>query len=229
VKRLCVIQHTEAEYLGLMEDHLEGRNIRFAYNRPFTPGGKLPKDSGDYDGLVLLGGGPYGLVGGHLLPSALQEINLAKAFLDAGLPVIGCELGAVILAVAAGGGAEEAPLRFAVGEGKATPAGQAALGLPPDFAFSAYMRDRPVPTPGMTIAATDPAGAPLAFTVGANSAGFVFHPGAKRGMMEDLIMEFDDTPPSTVEALEALGRFQVDIADALAPLMVGLCRHAGLT
>ncbi len=29
MKTLCVLQHTEAEYLGLMEDHLEGRNIRF--------------------------------------------------------------------------------------------------------------------------------------------------------------------------------------------------------
>ncbi len=30
MKNLCTIQHTEAEYLGLIEDHFEGRNIRFS-------------------------------------------------------------------------------------------------------------------------------------------------------------------------------------------------------
>jgi hypothetical protein len=69
MKALCVLQHTEAEYLGLMEDHFEGRNIRFSYKRPFAPGGTIPADAGDYDGLILLGGGPYGIVSGHLLPS----------------------------------------------------------------------------------------------------------------------------------------------------------------
>ena len=31
MKTLCVLQHVEAEYLGLIEDHFEGRNIRFRY------------------------------------------------------------------------------------------------------------------------------------------------------------------------------------------------------
>ena len=39
---VAVIQHTAGEYLGLMEDHLEGRRIRFQYFRPFAGGGKLP-------------------------------------------------------------------------------------------------------------------------------------------------------------------------------------------
>ena len=39
---VAVIQHTSGEYLGLMEDHLEGRRIRFQYFRPFASGGKLP-------------------------------------------------------------------------------------------------------------------------------------------------------------------------------------------
>ena len=29
MKTLVVIQHTSAEYLGLIEDHFEGRRIRF--------------------------------------------------------------------------------------------------------------------------------------------------------------------------------------------------------
>ena len=55
-----VIQHTAAEYLGLLEDHFEGRKIRFNYHRPFTQGGKVPKKNSISDGLILLGGGPWG-------------------------------------------------------------------------------------------------------------------------------------------------------------------------
>ena len=40
---LHVIQHTSADYLGLMEDHLEGRRIRFRYFRPFTEQGTVPQ------------------------------------------------------------------------------------------------------------------------------------------------------------------------------------------
>ena len=37
-----VIQHTEGEFLGLLEDHFESRAIGFTYHRPFVPGGRLP-------------------------------------------------------------------------------------------------------------------------------------------------------------------------------------------
>ena len=40
---VAVIQHTAGEYLGLMEDHLEGRpRIRFQYFRPVRGGVSLP-------------------------------------------------------------------------------------------------------------------------------------------------------------------------------------------
>lgn len=229
MKKLCVIQHTEAEYLGLIEDHLDGRNIRYAYRRPFTSGGTLPAGVEDFDGLILLGGGPYGVVSGHLLPSFLAEMTLAKSFLGAGLPVIGFELGAVILAVAAGGGADEAPLCFETGIMQSTPAGMAALNLPSRFPASAYLRDRPVLPSGAEAFAFDGEGQPAAFALNGNSLGLLFHPGTKRGMMEDLVMEFEDTPPGTAGALDELGRAQAEIAETLTPLMVGLCRFTGLT
>ena len=40
---LNVVQHTSADYLGLMEDHLEGRRISFRYFRPFTERGDIPR------------------------------------------------------------------------------------------------------------------------------------------------------------------------------------------
>jgi GMP synthase-like glutamine amidotransferase len=228
MKTVCVIQHTETEYLGLMEDHLEGRNIRFLYSRPFAAGGTLPSSIEGLDGLILLGGGPYGMVSGHLLPSMGPELRLTKAFLDAGLPVIGIELGALILSVAGGGGAEEAPLRFSVTTAAASGPGLLGGHMPATFPLALYLRDRAVLPKDATVLATDPAGEPLVFSMGGNCLGFVGHPGMKRGMAEDLIMEFADTPENTVESLEALGAAQGEIASVLSDLMVGVCLQAGL-
>lgn len=222
MKTVCVIQHTEAEYLGLMEDHFEGRNIRFRYVRPFTPGGTLPNSPEGFDALMLLGGGPYGLVSGHLLPSAGHELRLTRAFLESGLPVLGLGLGAIILAVAAGGGAVERPLRFGVETAETVGAAGANLNLPGRFPLTLYLRDAPVLPPGAEVLATAGDGAPLVFSVGENSLGFLGHPGMKRGMAEDLIMEFAETPDDTVEGLAALGAAQADIAEALTSVMVGI-------
>ncbi len=228
MKTVLVVQHTEAEYLGLIEDHLEGRNIRFTYARPFAHGGGIPADRGAYDGLVLLGGGPYGLVSGHLLPSVLPELRLTRTFLEAGLPVIGMELGAVILCVAAGGGADEAPLRLEIATARRVAEGALAGQLPESFPLACYLRDRPVLPAGAEVLAVDEDGAPLVFALGANSLGFLGHPGTKSGMVEDLVMEFADTPPDTAEALAVLRELQGEIAAALSDMMIGICRHTGL-
>ncbi|MCB1516781.1 MAG: hypothetical protein KDJ19_04075 [Hyphomicrobiaceae bacterium] len=228
MKKLCVIQHTEAEYLGLIEDHFEGRNVRFIYHRPFTHGGTLPSGVEDYDGLVLLGGGPYGLVSGHILPSISPELKITKGFLDAGVPVLGFELGSVILSVAAGGGALEQDLRFTMEDAIATQKGQELLGLPERFPLSCYLRDMPKPPANSEILASNAAGDPLAFSIGETNFGFVGHPGAKRGMMEDLIMEFVESPDDPHDTLVRLGAGQAEIAENLTGLMVALSRQMGL-
>jgi len=228
MKTIAVIQHTEAEYLGLIEDHLEGRNLRFRYHRPFAQGGTLPFGPEGLDGLWLLGGGPYGLVSGPLLPSAAAEFRLVRACLAAGLPVVGLGLGALILSVAAGGGAVEAPLRFAVDEVQATAPGHLGGHLPDRFPLAHYLRDRPVLPTGAEVLARDPSGAPAIFATAPRSLGLIGHPGAKRGMIEDLVMEFEETPEDTAGALAALGAAQPRIAGALAPLMVGIVAHTGL-
>ena len=109
---VAVVQHTSGEYLGLMEDHLEGRRIRFQYFRPFAGGRKLPAKDLPADALVLLGGGPWGSAGGRDLPTLSEEIELTQAMLEQDTPVIGIGLGAQILAIAAGGSSEPAELVF---------------------------------------------------------------------------------------------------------------------
>ncbi len=228
MKNVCVLQHTETEFLGLMEDHFEGRNIRFNYHRPFTAGGTIPTEHGDFDGLIILGGGPYGVVSGFLLPSLMPELRLTKSFLDAGLPVVGIGMGALILSIAAGGGAEEAPLRFVVEEAKTVAPDALAGYLPDRFPMVSYLRDRPVLPQGALVLAQNEAEDPLVFSLFGNCLGFIGHPGMKSGMAEDLIMEFAETPDNTVRGLEALRGVQGEIAEALSDIMVGISRHTKL-
>lgn len=224
MKTIWVMQHTEAEYLGLMEDHLEGRNLRFRYFRPFAAGGLVPEVPGNADGLILLGGGPYGVVSGHILPSLGPELRLTKAFLAAGLPVVGLGLGALILAAASGHGVDDAPLRFEVIEAQVAPDFSAAVQNMP---IACYLRDRPILREGTPVLLRGPQGEALAWGEAGKTFGILGHPGMKRGMAEDLIMEFAETPDDTLTGLAALNSVQHGIAEALGPFMVALVRHCG--
>ncbi len=226
MKSICVIQHTEAEYLGLFEDHLESRSIRFSYFRPFTKGGTLPVDEEEYAGLILLGGGPFGVVSGPLVTSMAPELRITGRFLEAGKPVLGFGIGAILLAVAAGGGADEAPLRFEIGTAESSD-GLVDNIMPKTFSFATYLRDKPVLPDGAEVLALDANQNPLVFSVSGNSFGFVCHPGIKSAMVEDLIMEFEEAPDGTADRLEELRMRQADIASALSTMMIGLVRRCG--
>ena len=153
---------------------------------------------------------------------------MATEFLEQGLPVIGIGFGACLLAVATGGGAEAAPLRFEVGTAlRAVPD---ALGghLPERYPSAIYMRDRPVLPPNAKVLATDDAGDPALFQVGGNSLGFTGHPGIKTAMVEDLIMEFEEVPDGTAGTLTRLRAAQGEIAAALSDIMVGIIKTVHL-
>ena len=82
------------------------RGIRFQYFRPFTEGTPLPEPASHRRRAVLLGGGPWGTAGGRDVPTLRQEMSLICACLMQGKPVVGIELGAQILALAADGGSD---------------------------------------------------------------------------------------------------------------------------
>jgi len=228
MKRLTVIQHTSAEYLGLMEDHFEGRGIRFDYFRPFTAAGRLPDRNGIGDALMLLGGGPWGSVGDRPVPGLADEIKLARMCLMTGKPVIGIGLGAQILSLAADGRAAPAPLAFEVGHATSVDHGALNGFLPGRFPHIIYMRDRPEPPAHAKTLAVDALGRPAIFQIGKNALGFVGHPGFKLAIAEDLVMEFEEAPPDPGPQFTALSRLKTEIEDALAPLMTGLIQLTGL-
>lgn len=227
-RSLYVIQHTDSEFLGLMEDHLEGRGIRFTYMRPHTAKGRLPATVQFTDGMVLLGGGLWGSAGVRDLPTLAAEIDLTRQCLARGVPVIGIGLGSQILALAAGGGSEPAEPAFSVGEARRIRADALNGYLPERYPLVVFMRDRPLPPPNAPVLAVDATGRPALFQVGANAFGFTGHPGAKVAMIEDLAMEFDYWPETLVPGLATLRTCQKELEDALIRIMTGLIQVAGL-
>jgi GMP synthase-like glutamine amidotransferase len=224
VKTLTVLQHTSAEYLGLIEDHLEGRRIRFRYSRPFATGGRVPKPAQLLDGLVLLGGGPWGSAGDRNVPTLIEELTLTKAALQKGLPVLGIGLGAQLLSIVAGGSVQQTNFVFDVGEATRVEPGALEGYLPERFPLVVYGRDRPIPPDDARILAVDTAGHPAVFQVGPNALGFTGHPGVKAAIIEDLVMEFEEAPADPGPGLARLRTLQRSIEDALVPIMTGVVK-----
>ncbi|MGI9363730.1 MAG: hypothetical protein ACR2O8_00980 [Rhizobiaceae bacterium] len=228
MKSLTVIQHTSADYLGLIEDHLEGRGIGFKYVRPFTEGVNVPKFEEVADGLVLLGGGPWGSAGSRDVPTLEEEVSLTRACLMHGLPVLGFGLGSQILAIAAEGGSELCDLQFTCETGYRSEPDALRGYLPEIFPAITYMRDIPVPPDYAQVLAANERDRPLIYQIGDNSFGFSFHPGFKLAIAEDLIMEFEESPAETGPVLQGLRRQKQAIEDALIPVMTGLIQKTGL-
>lgn len=222
MKTLTVLQHTSAEYLGLIEDHLEGRRIRFRYSRPFATGGRVPKPAQLLDGLVLLGGGPWGSAGDRNVPTLIEELTLTKAALQKGLPVLGIGLGAQLLSIVAGGSVQQTNFVFDVGEATRVEPGALEGYLPERFPLVVYGRDRPIPPDDARILAVDTAGHPAVFQVGPNALGFTGHPGVKAAIIEDLVMEFEEAPEDPGPTLARLREAQTALEDALVPIMTGV-------
>ena len=224
---VAVIQHTSGEYLGLIEDHLEGRRVRFQYYRPFAAG-KLPDPDLPADALILLGGGPWGAAGSRNLPTLDQEVELTRQRLAEGTPVIAFGLGAQVLALAAGGAVEPRELTFEILSATRTRDDALNGYLPETLTQVVYMRDWPrFPDAAQTLAEDD-AGRAVAWQLGDTAFAFAGNPGVKLGMIEDLVMEFEEVPANTGEGLEKLKELQGVIEDELVPLMTGLVQCTSL-
>ena len=222
MKHVTVVQNTQSEWLGLLEDHLEGRGVRFGYVRPFTGDSKLPNVDVIGDGLILLGGGPWGTVSEPYLPILDAEIRLARACLMHDKPIIGIGLGAQVLAIAADGGSSPAKLSCQVSTLRRVD-DQALNGfLPKEMRLVHYGRDRPIPPNYARVLAVDEGNHPAIFQIGDGSLGFSGHPGVKVAMIEDLVMEFEDAPEDIANGLAQIRQASTAIEDALVSVMTGV-------
>lgn len=224
---LSVIQHTSAEYLGLLEDHLEGRKIRFTYHRPFTERGGIPRAQDIGDGLVLLGGGPWGTAGPRNVPTLVREVELAASCLEREVAVLGIGLGAQILALAAGGKTTVAPLAFRVEQARRVDDDALNGYLPERYVNIVYMRDDFEAPASARILALGTDDRTALFQIGKNAFGFSGHPGFKAAIAEDLIMEFEESPPDPAAALVAARSLTRETEANLIPLMTGLVQLTG--
>ena len=71
-------------------------------------------------------------------------------------------------------------------------------------------------------------GVAAVFRIGEQAYGFCGHPGIKVGMVEDLVMEFEEVPADATEGLTQLRGLQGKIEDELVPVMTGLVQCTAL-
>jgi hypothetical protein len=77
------------------------------------------------------------------------------------------------------------------------------------------------------VLARDESMRPALWQIGKRALGFAGHPGFKVAMVEDLIMEFEESPVDAGDQLEKLRKAQRALEDALVPIMTGLVQLSG--
>ena len=223
-----ILQHTSAEYLGLVEDHLEARTIRFKYHRPFIKGGKVPSPESISDGLIILGGAPWGSTDSQSLPTLVEEVELAYYCLNNNIPLIGIGLGGQIVNLAAGGKSESCPLSFTIAHASRLEKNAMNGFLPEQYLNVVFMRDRFIPTEESDVLAVDElTQKPALVQINRQTVIFSGHLGFKYAMAEDLIMEFDEISPNIISTLNKKRTLLKELDLYLPALMTGLIKMTG--
>ena len=227
MKTVAVLQHTDAEYLGFVEDHLEGRNIGFRYIRPAHDPGWIKKFDLPKDGLIVLGSAPYGTVSLPKLPLLQQRIDVVKSCLDDEIPVVAFGTGTQILTLAAGSTVRKRPLTLSV-ETAHRQVDDALNGyLPKTYPLVIYMSDFPELPEGARVLATTDKGTAALFQFGKSCFGFLGHPGIKRAMVEDSFVQIPAYALDDPGALVQLSARQHEIQQSLVRIMTGLIQSTG--
>ena len=99
--RVLVIQQVAHEGLGTFEAHFTRAGAELAFVKAYDAKAKWPV-VGDFDGLVVMGG-PQGAYEQAKYPYLTKEVDLLRAAVKAGKPVLGVCLGSQLLAATLGG------------------------------------------------------------------------------------------------------------------------------
>lgn len=230
MKNYAVVQHSYAEFLGLIESHLEKRDIGFSYYRPFV-GQDMPGSAAQFDGLWLLGGA-WPTADGENNPQVPDEIRLIKVFQKAKRPVVGLGMGGLLVAEAAGGKALSEPAytsAFATAQiteaGKGDPLAEALNGKKLLTLFHGSVE---LPEDVQPIL-VDEHGRWLAIRPDALTYGLLFRPEMKPGMLEDIIMEQGHNPPPNIGELLGEARMEwLNMQQVTDDVVVALVGELGL-
>lgn len=227
MQTICVLQNTDFENLGLVEDHLEGRNIRFRYIRPAHDQNWLENIHQSSDGLIILGAAPYGTVSAPLLPQLKKRALAVEKFLQQKLPIVAFGTGTQILAMAAGYEVHASNLDFSINMAFRTTADALGGYLPNQYPVVTMMRDVPNFGTDIEILSRFQNDVPAAFTFSDTSLGFVGHPGIKSAMIEDAFVQSSFSVPDSGETLAKMRTTQASMEDALVSIMVGIINFTG--
>jgi GMP synthase (glutamine-hydrolysing) len=170
-------------YADLLQDLLPGVVVDICF--PGDPGANLPDGTAlaDYDGVAITGSGLHVYDDG---PEVTRQIELARAVLDAGVPVFGSCWGLQVLTVAAGGSVRKNPKGREIGFGRGirlTEAGRKHpmyAGKPDVFnAPTVHLDEIDTVAPGTTVLASNHMSAVQSAEIRVNGAaawGVQYHP-----------------------------------------------------
>lgn len=202
MKNYAVVQHTYSEFLGLIENHLEKRDIGFNYFRPFV-GQDLPGSAAQFDALFLLAGA-YPINNLEHCPWVGDELRVIEIFRQAKRPVVGIGFGGLLIAQALGAGIQAQPSHQAYWTtAHKTPVGEGDLvaeAMQGKKVLVMYHGDAILPDTVKPILVDDN-GHWLAVKADDLTYGFLFRPEIKPGMIEDIIMEAKHNPAPNIDKI----------------------------
>ncbi len=227
MQTITVLQNTDAEHLGLVEDHLEGRNIRFRYVRPAHDKDWIRKAELPKDGLIVLGAAPYGTVSTPKMPLLNHKMNIIDSCLRKNQPILAFGTGTQLLSLALHGTVEPMDLTLRIDQAYRTRDDALNGYLPNEYPVVTFMRDAPYAPPNAEILAQSNDGRPMLFQVQHNCLGFYGHPGIKSAMIEDAIVQSPGFDFGDANQLENLRTYQTRIENTLVSIMTGIIQLTG--
>ena len=227
MKSIAVLQNTASEHLGNIEDHLEGRNIRFRYVRPANDPNWEAKMALPKDGLIVLGAAPYGTVSLPVVYQLDRKIEAVRDCLNEKLPIVAFGTGTQILLLAAEYTVSPSPLelnlKVAYRHDKDTLGGY----MPDQFPVVTYMQDQPDLPGEAKILARFANNCPAAFQIFSHCLGFIGHPGIKGAIIEDSLVQFPDIDIDASQVLVELRSHQSELETSLSAMMTGIIQITG--
>ena len=227
MKTIAVLQNTASEHLGNIEDHLEGRNIRFRYVRPANDPNWEAKMALPKDGLIVLGAAPYGTVSLPVVFQLDRKIEAVQDCLNKNLPIVAFGTGTQILLLAAECTVSPSPLELNLQTAYRHDAGALGGYLPDQFPVVTYMRDRPELPSEAKILARFVDHRPAVFQLFSHCLGFIGHPGMKGAMIEDSLVQFPDIDIDASQVLGELRSRQRELETSLTAMMTGIIQFTG--